>query len=422
MYTFERNQINKGIYLNTISQTPFKTNRISINCFFKLDKKTASGYAVLPFLLKKRTKKINSLIDMGRLTSNLYGASLSADCRKLGDNQVLTVSVSLLDNTYSLNNEELTEQALDLLLDIFLEPYLENGVFCESDLEIEKSNLEELLKSEFNDKRSYAINKCISLMCSEEPFGQNKYGDIKRIKELSKETAFEAYKHLIKSSNIQITAVLKNKYGRLADKINKRFGGINREDIYIPSTKKFSFESNPKEDEEVQKVQQSKLVMGFYAPTSDIKSDYSMFVLNCLFGGTPTSKLFENVREKLNLCYYCVSRYYLDKGIMLVDSGVEKQNRQKAVDEILNQLNSIKNGQVSDGLLNETKLSILNGLTSISDSPAAIEDWYLKQISQGREFSPLDIMNKVQDVDVKDIVNLAQGIKLCQTYILTGEQ
>ena len=46
-------------------------------------------------------------------------------------------------------------------------------------------------------------------------------------------------------------------------------------------------------------------------------------LMAALFGGTPNSKLFLNVREKLSLCYYCSASYNSMKGIMLVQSGVE---------------------------------------------------------------------------------------------------
>ena len=53
-------------------------------------------------------------------------------------------------------------------------------------------------------------------------------------------------------------------------------------------------------------------------------------LMNALLGGTPHSLLFRNVREKLSLCYYCASSYDRLKGLLLIDSGVEEQNAEKA--------------------------------------------------------------------------------------------
>ena len=56
------------------------------------------------------------------------------------------------------------------------------------------------------------------------------------------------------------------------------------------------------------------------------KDTYAMKLMNTIFGGTPFSKLFLNVREKLSLCYYCAAGYNQLKGTVFVDCGIEEEN------------------------------------------------------------------------------------------------
>ena len=91
---------------------------------------------------------------------------------------------------------------------------------------------------------------------------------------------------------------------------------------------------------------QSKLVLGLRVDGDE--TDYEELrpirVMTALYGGTPFSRLFNNVREKLSLCYYCAARYDGATGLMMVDCGIESENKQKAQDEILAQLEAMKIG------------------------------------------------------------------------------
>ena len=61
-----------------------------------------------------------------------------------------------------------------------------------------------------------------------------------------------------------------------------------------------------------------------------------------LLGGTATSRLFVNVREKRSLCYYCAASYASMAGLLCIDSGVEHQNAKAAKQAILEELDALK--------------------------------------------------------------------------------
>lgn len=50
-----------------------------------------------------------------------------------------------------------------------------------------------------------------------------------------------------------------------------------------------------------------------------------------VFGGGPYSRLFMNVREKLSLCYYCSARLIRGKGIIVIQSGIEKKTGKRCL-------------------------------------------------------------------------------------------
>ena len=80
-----------------------------------------------------------------------------------------------------------------------------------------------------------------------------------------------------------------------------------------------------REVSEKMEVAQSKLVLGFRTGKIQAEEKPAFKLMAAIFGGTPHSKLFLNVREKLSLCYYCAARCNINKGFLLVESGVETQ-------------------------------------------------------------------------------------------------
>ena len=96
-------------------------------------------------------------------------------------------------------------------------------------------------------------------------------------------------------------------------------------------------------------VNQAKLVIGLRAGMNDANDDYFAYrVMTDIFGGGPYSRLFLNVREKMSLCYYADSHFERGSGILIVDCGIEFENREKAQNEIIRQLELVAKGDFVD--------------------------------------------------------------------------
>lgn len=147
-----------------------------------------------------------------------------------------------------------------------------------------------------------------------------------------------------------------------------------------------------------------------------------MRLMTALYGGTPSSKLFLNVREKLSLCYYCAARYDRSAAIMLVDCGVEKENIESAKKEILVQLDEIRNGNFEHETLENTRLQIKNSLRAVSDYPGTLEEWYLSRILSDEIASPEEEMRAIDAVTREQVIEAAQQVRLDAVYLLTSKE
>ncbi len=166
-------------------------------------------------------------------------------------------------------------------------------------------------------------------------------------------------------------------------------------------------------------VAQSKMVMAFKTGYENIAV---MRLMNAVYGGSPISKLFMNVREKLSLCYYCSSGYNDRKGVLYVDSGVEHANAKKAEAEILNQLEAMKKGDFTNDEFENARRTMLNGIKGVSDNANDIGNWYFQRMYSGDIFTPEEYIERLKKVTREEVIAAANSLRLDTVYVLTGKE
>lgn len=416
-------KIQEGIYFTHIPETKFKDTRISISFFSPLKKESISENAVLPDLLSHGCKAYPSLRMVNQRLEELYGSKISSSIAKMGDYQVMTLSAIGPDDNFVPDTSNNIQNLFDLLCMMVFEPNSNGKSFDEKDVEREKYQLIEEIKSEKSDKKFYARQRCEEIMCKNELYGLNELGTIENAQKLTPDSIYSAWKKLLSESHIEIVMTGSGAYEPLVKKIKEKFETIERNYIPGPPTKIIESASEVTTVKENQNVVQGKLVMGFRTKIANPSADVSAFkVLNALFGGTPQSKLFMNVREKLSLCYYCSSRYNSHKGIMLVESGVENRNIEKAKKEILEQLKDITLGNFSDTELAETKLFLTQTLRRSNDKLSALGQYYLSQAFDEKKKNFEDLIEEISEVTREKVIELSSNITLDTIYILSGSE
>ena len=138
-----------------------------------------------------------------------------------------------------------------------------------------------------------------------------------------------------------------------------------------------------------------------------------------VFGGGPYSKLFANVREKMSLCYYCSARYTKLKSYIMIQCGCNEENMDKAVHEILNQLEEIKNGNF-DEEFNSSKIGLRDAILSVNDTPELIENWYSNQLTVKSIKSPEESAQENDAVTKEQVMHCATLLKLDTIYKLSA--
>lgn len=420
---FKREQLAPGVGFSRIWDPKFKQNRISACLILPLEKQTVTQRALLPFLLRKGTKSCPDFTQLNRRLSELYGAILDADVSKYGAYQVLSLTLQAVDDRFALQKEEIAQQCAGLLCEILLRPNLENGEFPQQDVQLEREFLTDTIQSEINDKRSYAISQCTQSLFEGTPFAVKKYGYADAVKAITPQSAAQEYEKVLDSAAVEILFTGSGTADGARRVFAQAFSQMHRHPVTCVPAPVAPMRHEGNEFSEEMDVRQGKLVLGFRIPQELTRRQKDATRMMCaLYGGTPFSKLFLNVREKLSLCYYCAARYDRSSGTVLVDSGVEFANRDSAQKEILAQLHAVCRGDFTDEEQEQTLLAMKNSLRTIGDSLGATESWYLTQILSGGEIisTQQDIEN-LQELSREDLIEAAQRLQLDSVYFLTSK-
>ena len=421
MIGIEQRAICDGVNFRSIRDTKFKTMRISAHLIVPMSRQTAAENALLPFLLSRASREYPDFTKLGQRLAELYGASLNADVQKLGDLQVLSLSASGIADRYALEGEAISGELAKLLCSILFDPPLVDGLFPEDGFEQEKRQTMELIDSEYSDKRTYARQRCEAIMCADEPYGVNRYGGKEDIARVERPALTAAWKRLLDTAKIELMVLGDCDPAPIYEGFRAAFETLGSRKTADCTTKVVRSAEKVNTVTEKMDVAQGKLVMGFRTGTATPDEEVpATRLMAALFGGTPNSKLFLNVREKLSLCYYCSASYNSMKGIMLVQSGVEVKNMERAKEEILRQLDEVKQGNFDESEVEAAKMSLCNSYRTLSDSLGGLENWYLSQTFASHSQQPEEAAAQINAVTRQEIIDAANRVTLDTVYCLVG--
>ena len=417
-------ELQPGVWLTAVQTKKFKSSVLGAQFLAPLTAQSAAVNALTPMVLRRGTAKHPDLESLSAALDELYGGSLEPMVRKKGETQCVGFVGSFLDDAYTLNKEQVLEPAAALLSELIGAPYTRDGAFCPDYTRQEKANLIDRIKAQVNDKRQYAQIRVVAEMCAGEPFGVDKLGSMEAVEAITPQTLWEGYQTLLNQARVELY------YCGSADpeRVQAAFHPLlmvlpagKRAGLVRPAKKKAP--KTPRRVEEALDVTQGKLAMGFRTNCDAWDEHYpALMLVNAIYGGTTTSKLFMNVREKLSLCYYASSGLMNDKDVMLVSSGVEFDKVGQAEGEILSQLYKCQAGDFSDDELEWARRSVVSTLRTTLDTQSRMEDYWLSQSAAGLTEGPDDMAARVEAVTRAQVVEAAQDLTLDTVYFLKGRE
>ncbi len=419
---FLRENIGDGVHFSVITDSKFKSNRLTINFIVPLARETVTGYALLPWLLRKGHRDEGGYMGLNRKLDNLYGSSLMTGVESVGGHQIVSLTMQSLDDRYAMKGEELLKQSAELLLHLAFEPDIKDGSFDEEHFKLESRFLHDTITAEINDKISYAYFSMKKEMWGDHPLALRKYGYTEDLADMTAKSAADFYYSLLENATIEIMLTGPAKSDAIKQTLKDMLAKVKRSPKPMAKVELPPMRNGVNNVVREMDIVQAKLSMGFRVPPqTDRKAITAMKVANLVYGGSVASKLFLNVRERLSLCYYCSSQYDRLSGMLSVNSGVELAKVEEAKQEILHQLSLLKEGDITEEELTAAKLKMKNSLRGVSDSTGALESWYIVQIISGEITAPTGEFELIDSLTADDIKQAAKEISVDTIFLLSPE-
>lgn len=415
-----------GVHLTAVHTTKFKSSYMGLQFLTPLSADTAAANALVPMVLRRGTERCPNMEALSAALDELYGGSIEPVIRKKGEIHCVGFVGSFLDDAYTPDGGAVLEDAARLMGELLLHPTVQNGCFLPAYVEGERVNLVNLIRAQVNNKRQFALTRLIQLMCGREPYGVDRLGDELSAAALTVEGLWTQYQNLLHSARIEVYYSGSAAPDRVEAAFRQALKGFERETglytLPVVGTSNIVPVSTPHLYEDTLDVTQGKLALGFRTGINVASPDYPAAVIfNAVYGGTTTSKLFLNVREKRSLCYYASSQLEKFKGVMLVSSGVEFDQRQEAQEEILAQLECCRQGKFDLRELEAARRSAVSGYSTLLDSQNRMEDFWLGQAVQAGN-TPEELIEKLEEVTAEQVACVAQNIQLDTIYFLKGKE
>ncbi|MBQ2998837.1 MAG: insulinase family protein [Clostridia bacterium] len=415
--TVTKQKVSDHLNLSCIQTDRFKTGVLTVTLTIPQTLHRSADSMLLSGILRRGTERYPTMAAINRRLDDLYASCVEIRTQRIGKNISLVFGAEMLDDRYAIDGTNITEGVIEVLSQMILHPRLPDGAFDPSLVAQEIRFTQDALRSEINNTKLYAAARLAELMHRDDP----EYATVKQLQELlshkDEHSLTAAYRDLLQNAVWQVFYVGTLSTDTIAEQIKKHFDFLPKT-TPLPLLLPVAQESvgNCRASEQMP-VAQGKLSLGFRTGVSAISNAneiYAAMMLNEIFGASPASKLFMNVREKMSLCYYCSSSYHRYSGIITLHSGIESKNRDIAEQAILAQMQEIRDGKISDAEFHAAKKSLENSYRQLYDNPFELQSFYGTRELFGLSETVEESCLALSRVTPEEIVSLANRV-ICDT-------
>lgn len=291
----------------------------------------------------------------------------------------------------------------DLLSDIYLDP-----VFDDEELEREKGVvLQEILMvddtpedllDDFFQERYWAGH----------PLGYPVQGTTGTVEAFERPRVREYFADRYRRPGIVVSVAGNIPHARVVDEWSARLAGMS---LSGASSRTSPEPAPPGNHLKERPLGQLHLCVG--APSVSLRSEerFPAHVLNTMLGGSMSSLLFQEVREKRGLAYsvYSSISCYSDSGILKICAGTTADKGHELLGVVSDVLATLRDGRFGEhdvSLARELiRGNLLMGLESGENRMTRIA---LNELFLGKQESPEEVMAKIDAVTADDVVRLAK--------------
>jgi len=317
--------------------------------------------------------------------------------------------------------ENLFEKCVDFLLEIIMNPHVEDGAFNEKSFALAKASLEKEIKSVKDDPNHYGTIRLYEEIDSTSVASYNGMGYLEDLENITAKDLYEYYKTMLTNDLVNIFVISKKEPEEVKELISSKLK-LNvlkkKGESHFVLYKKYH--KRNKIVHEQSNFKQSKIFVACkFDELTDFERKYVSTIYSYILGGGPSSKLFTVVREENSLCYSISSSFRGIYQFLIISAGINAQDFKKCLRLIKQELKNMAQGKFEDEKIEEAKITYLNSFKELKDSPARILGTYVSHEYLNSDFIE-EREQKIGQVTKDMIVEFAKKLHVDTVYVLEG--
>ncbi len=295
--------------------------------------------------------------------------------------------------------------AIDILSDIVMNP-----AFGADDIEREKKVVVEEIKMVEDTPDDLVHELFTQGFWEDHPLGRPILGTRETVESFTNDLLRDYFRNAYTAPNLIVSAVGNIEHAHVRDLVEQKFGAV-------PKTGEVIREQPPKVAPKIlvrnKELEQSHLCLGASSYPQNHEDRYSSYVLNTLLGGSMSSRLFQNVREKRGLAYAVFSGLsaYRDAGSFTIYAGCSNEAVGEVIDLVVEELRGLRHETVPVAELQRAKDHLKGSLMlSLENTASRMSHLARQEIYFDRQFGLDETLQGIERVTTDDVRRVAADL------------
>ncbi|MDU6471857.1 M16 family metallopeptidase [Intestinibacter bartlettii] len=305
---------------------------------------------------------------------------------------------------------KLLDEHIDIGIDVLSDMIL-NSCFDKKDIEKEKSVILEELKMYEDSPDDLSYDLLLENIYKDHSLGMNILGDRNTLKNFKRENILDYYNKYYVPNNSVISICGNFNFEEIVEKIKDKFKTWEAKEASINTTEpKF----NPCIIKKNKDIKQVNLAINLKAiPMINDREVYALSVVNNVFGGSISSRLFQKIREEKGLVYsiYSSQTLYQECGELGIFASTSNENVEEVYKLILDEIDLIRNEYISLQEIHESKEQLKGSYMLDRESTSS------RMMSNGKNLlmrnkvdDEQDIIDYINNVEYQDVVEIIEKV------------
>ncbi|MCM0595428.1 EF-P 5-aminopentanol modification-associated protein YfmF [Weissella uvarum] len=414
-----KKDLNANTHVTIQPTQQFSTIRIELNFASPVGQADFAQRALMAKMLEETSEKYQSQPALARALSALYGAEYGVDVLKMGALHIVKAHLVMIDERFTADGQSLLAQGLTFLKDMLTQPL--GNATDGFDLTIFERQKDFLLDemAALEDDRPYIANRhALNAYFDQAAQALPAYGTPKAVEDVTPQQAYQAFKAMWADDRLDILISGDVDENTCWNLVKQTFAvqpntGVKHANLYYHQPVHVPVKTVA----ERQPVNQSQLAMIYQLEIAP-EHRFAAYVFEAIFGGTPVSRLFMDVRETQGLAYTISTDYNRFTDVLLVSAGVASVQVGPAQAAIEANLKSLAQTLVTDEELAMVKQLMWTDFMTSLDNQSQVQDRAYVSALTGQSIA--DWWDNLSAVTPQAVQAVAKRATLQVAYVLKG--